>query len=181
MKKILLISAVVAGLSMTSFTANASGENKVSAGYALSKVQITDFKDLKEPKGFNLKYRYEITNNFGVIGSFTRTSQKDTYSDSAIKSEVSQEYNSFMAEPAYRFNEYISAYGLLGAAYGKISSYNSQYNRTHSLESNTTAAAYGAGLQFNPSPNVAIDVSFEYSKLDEAQVGTWVLGTGYRF
>ncbi|WP_407072857.1 Ail/Lom family outer membrane beta-barrel protein [Photorhabdus viridis] len=45
-----------------------------------------------------------------------------------------------------------------------------------------TSVAYGAGLQLNPIPNVAVDVAYEYSDLgDKAKVGTFVVGVGYRF
>ncbi|CNL75428.1 attachment invasion locus protein [Yersinia enterocolitica] len=39
----------------------------------------------------------------------------------------------------------------------------------------------GAGVQFNLYPNVVIDASYEYSKLSDVNVGTWMLGAGYRF
>ncbi|WP_016674751.1 Ail/Lom family outer membrane beta-barrel protein, partial [Yersinia pestis] len=41
--------------------------------------------------------------------------------------------------------------------------------------------AYGVGMQFNPLNNIAIDASYEYTKLKDANIGTWVLGIGYRF
>ncbi|QLK88716.1 hypothetical protein E3U36_09700 [Arsenophonus endosymbiont of Aphis craccivora] len=47
---------------------------------------------------------------------------------------------------------------------------------------------YGAGLQINPVENVAIDVTYEHTKLSfehttlkNIKVGTWMLGVGYRF
>lgn len=41
--------------------------------------------------------------------------------------------------------------------------------------------AYGVGVQFNPLPNIAIDASYEHTKLSDIKVGTWMLGVGYRF
>ncbi|WP_016605120.1 Ail/Lom family outer membrane beta-barrel protein, partial [Yersinia pestis] len=40
---------------------------------------------------------------------------------------------------------------------------------------------YGAGLQFNPAENVALDVSYEQSRIRNVDVGTWVAGVGYTF
>ncbi|WP_119711034.1 Ail/Lom family outer membrane beta-barrel protein [Arsenophonus endosymbiont of Aleurodicus floccissimus] len=47
---------------------------------------------------------------------------------------------------------------------------------------------YGAGLQTNPVENLAIDVTYEHTKLSfehtnlkNIKVGTWMLGVGYRF
>ncbi|WP_235977756.1 Ail/Lom family outer membrane beta-barrel protein [Proteus mirabilis] len=41
--------------------------------------------------------------------------------------------------------------------------------------------AYGLGVQVNPITNLAIDVSYEYSKLYDIDFTTWVVGIGYRF
>ncbi len=40
---------------------------------------------------------------------------------------------------------------------------------------------YGAGMQFNPVENVALDVSYEQSRIRNVDVGTWIAGVGYRF
>ncbi|HHD2623197.1 Ail/Lom family outer membrane beta-barrel protein, partial [Escherichia coli] len=41
--------------------------------------------------------------------------------------------------------------------------------------------SYGAGLQFNPMENVALDFSYEQSRIRSVDVGTWIAGVGYRF
>ncbi|PHM37063.1 attachment invasion locus protein [Xenorhabdus mauleonii] len=170
---------------MTSLTANANGKHTISVGYAQSKFLSEEDKDIKAPKGANAKYRYEINEKLGIVSSLTRTSLKYTLTDHNDKYSHDFEHTSFMAGPSYRFNEYVSAYALLGAAYGKASG---EFTEHHAygytqgrFEETATAAAYGAGVQFNPIPNVAIDVSYEYTKLDEAKLGTFVFGIGYRF
>ena len=40
---------------------------------------------------------------------------------------------------------------------------------------------YGAGLQFNPIENVALDVGYEQNRIRSVDVGTWNVGVGYRF
>ncbi|PQQ39695.1 attachment protein [Photorhabdus luminescens] len=185
MKKALIASAVAVGLSVFSFAANA-GEHTISGGYAQSHVKVDGEKLDENPKGFNLKYRYELDNNWGVIGSFTLTHQGYDYYDGSKKVGTGDlDYYSLMAGPTYRFNEYVSVYGLVGAAHGKVKE-NSQisilgFNYSYEYEESKTSAAYGLGLQFNPMPNWVIDASYEYSKLGDFKVGTWVIGAGYRF
>ncbi|PHM73232.1 Ail/Lom family outer membrane beta-barrel protein [Xenorhabdus kozodoii] len=186
MKKALLSSAIVAGLSIVSLTADASGKHTISLGYAQSDIKMQvlgddlNLNDLnKDPRGLNLKYRYEINDNWGVIGSATYTKLKINYYDYrwlAIGNEDIT-YKSLMAGPTYRFNEYASAYALVGAA-------NIEDHFTASkldMRKNKTAIAYGAGLQFNPFSNIAVDVAYEYADLNQAKTGTWVVGVGYRF
>ncbi|PQQ32551.1 attachment protein [Photorhabdus luminescens] len=182
MKRTLVASVVAVGLSVFSFVANA-GEHTISGGYAQSHVKADEIKVNDEKldkkvdenlKGFNLKYRYELDNNFGVISSFTYT-HKGIEPMPSVKADM--DYYSLMAGPTYRFNEYVSVYGLVGAAHGKIKGEGSNSD----LKYNKTSVAYGLGLQFNPMPNWTIDTSYEYSKLDDAKIGTWVVGVGYRF
>ena len=90
-------------------------------------------------------------------------------------------YYSLVAGPAYRFNEYISAYGVLGLAHGTDSGSASYGGSSISVDDSKTSVAYGAGLQFNVTPNIAIDAHYEYSKLGDFKIGTWILGAGYRF
>ncbi len=194
MKKTLLSSAIVAGLYMTSFTANASGEHTISVGFAQSDVKLKLEGDSlgKDPKGFNLKYRYEVNDHWGVIGSFTLTrldEKRDLDLDfrgQTLNMTRESTYRSWMAGPVYRFNEYVSTYALIGAAELRDSLtasgpgvFGSRVSKSRSKEK--TAVAYGAGLQFNPTSNVAVDVTYEYSGLDSAKVGTFVVGVGYRF
>ncbi len=175
MKSTLVASVVTAGLSVFTFAANA-GDHTISGGYAQSHVKFNGEKIDGNPKGkgFNLKYRYELDNNFGVISSLTYTHK------GFDKSDVN--YYSLMAGPTYRFNEYVSIYGMVGAARGEfeVPVLNGSYTEGKS------SVSYGLGLQFNPMPNWTIDTSYEYAKFNDARlgdlkVGTWVVGVGYRF
>ncbi|MBS9440785.1 Ail/Lom family outer membrane beta-barrel protein [Photorhabdus heterorhabditis] len=178
MKKTLVASVVAVSLSVFAFAANA-GESTISGGYAQSHVKFNSDKLDDNPKGFNLKYRYELDNNFGVISSFTYTHK--SLEENPVKFDV--DYYSLMAGPAYRFNEYVSVYGMVGAAHGKAK----VSLLGVSAEKSKTSISYGLGLQFNPMPNWTIDTSYEYSKLGgfadlgDLKVGTWVVGVGYRF
>ncbi|MEK9498695.1 Ail/Lom family outer membrane beta-barrel protein [Photorhabdus sp. P32] len=191
MKRALVASVVAAGLSVFAFAANA-GEHTISGGYAQSHVKF-DSKDLSDnsfesnlfngnPKGFNLKYRYELDSNLGVIGSFTYTHLgNDLYINSSKAGKYELDYYSLMAGPTYRFNEYVSAYGMVGAARGKGEVKIPALSESYSESESKTSIGYGVGLQFNPMPNWTVDTSYEYSKLGDFKVGTWVVGVGYRF
>ncbi|CQR22773.1 outer membrane protein X [Yersinia enterocolitica] len=64
--------------------------------------------------------------------------------------------------------------------YGRFS----QNYPTSASDKNSTSDygfTYGAGMQFNPMQNVALDVSYEQSRIRNVDVGTWVAGVGYTF
>ncbi|WP_340618397.1 Ail/Lom family outer membrane beta-barrel protein [Xenorhabdus entomophaga] len=185
MKKVLLVSAMIAGLSIASFTASANKKHTISLGYAQTsmtlKVMANNEKPSKDPRGLNLKYRYEINDNWGVIGSVTQTKLNLYYAPKPVNkkgrnADESITYSSVMAGSTYRFNDYISGYTLLGVA--NIKDHQKTLSNTTEKK---TALAYGAGLQFNPISNVAVDVAYEYSHLKQAKAGTWMVGVGYRF
>ncbi|MEQ1975849.1 Ail/Lom family outer membrane beta-barrel protein [Xenorhabdus sp. SGI240] len=189
MKKVLLTSAIVAGLSIASFTANASGKHTISVGYAQSdvKMKLEGDKLDNEPKGVNLKYRYEINDNWGVISSFTLTREGENQTLNSPIGHLGKltrdiTYRSWMAGPTYRFNEYVSTYAMIGAANIDDHQTASGLGTYRIRSENKSAVAYAAGLQFNPISNIAVDVAYEYSDLgDKAKVGTFVVGVGYRF
>ncbi|WP_419793141.1 Ail/Lom family outer membrane beta-barrel protein [Serratia fonticola] len=99
------LSVLLAGAMALSFGVQAAGESTISLGYAQSHVKV-DGNNLNEnPKGFNLKYRYEIDNNLGFITSFTYTTQSyDFYYGSNKVGDGDLKYYSLTAGPAYRFN-----------------------------------------------------------------------------
>ena len=155
MKKIACLSALAAVLAVSAGTAVAA-TSTVTGGYAQSDMQGV----MNKTNGFNLKYRYEQDNNpLGVIGSFTYTEKDRT---------------------AYRLNDWASIYGVVGVGYGKFQQTENQgLNRTAS--NSDYGFSYGAGMQFNPIENVALDFSYEQSRIRNVDVGTWIAGVGYRF
>ncbi|KNC08843.1 membrane protein [Klebsiella sp. RIT-PI-d] len=168
MKKIACLSALAVVLAVSAGTAVAA-TSTVSGGYAQSDMQGVANK----AKGFNLKYRYENDTPLGVIGSFTYT-EKDGTSDGYYNKA---QYYGFTAGPAYRLNDWASVYGVVGFGYGK-----SQVNDIPDNHSSSDyGVAYGAGVQFNPMENVALDFSYEQSRIRSVDVGTWIAGVGYRF
>ncbi|RLM25319.1 attachment protein [Brenneria alni] len=180
MKNLSIIACVFSGLAFSS-SVFAAGESTLSIGYAQSDVKYESESPKDDPSGFNLKYRYEINDNWGVIGSFTYTGSDSNYSSGDSRSSLDLKYYSLGVGPTYRFNDYISAYALLGIGYGKAEfEYEDSLIRAWAEEDKTYVTG-GVGLQFNVTPNFAIDASYEYTELDNVEVGTWAVGVGYRF
>ncbi|MBC8952307.1 Ail/Lom family outer membrane beta-barrel protein [Xenorhabdus sp. PB62.4] len=187
MKTTLLTASIAVGLSILTFNACASnsGKSTISLGYAQSNASLNNGKEIyhndeklsTNQYGLNLKYRYEFNEKLGVIGSLTYTQYVHEYNYFGSSSKFRWKNTSLMAGPTYRFNDYISAYGLIGAVRSEAGFSASGDKDIHKK----TALSYGAGLQFNPTPGWAIDASYSYANLKEAKLGTWVLGVGYRF
>ncbi|WP_226569376.1 outer membrane protein OmpX [Mangrovibacter yixingensis] len=169
MKKIACLSALACVLAVSAGTAFA-GTSTVTGGYAQSDMQGAANK----AGGFNLKYRYEFDNSpLGVIGSFTYT-EKNRSEDSVYHKG---QYYGITAGPAYRINDWASIYGVIGLGYGKFQ----QTDYPEKADMSDYGFSYGAGLQFNPIENVALDFSYEQSRIRSVDVGTWIAGVGYRF
>lgn len=191
MNKTLLLSCILLALG-TGARAYASTQT-LSLGYAQSKIQ--NFKDIR---GVNFKYRYEWDSPLSVIGSLTYMSGSGDYTPTVASMDIFDghakvKYYSLAAGPAWRINQYISAYGLLGVNYNKVDYREGWYNYEGryvymgetSLSENKTALMYGAGLQINPVENLAVDIGYEGSRLDVAgkdmSINGFTLNVGYRF
>lgn len=160
----------------------------------------------RDPKGFNVKYRYEFTDNLGVIGSFTYAGDKfkggisgSSESEAAsqdIKGSVKVNYFNIGVGPTWRFNEWVSAYAMGGVAFSQYSGYYTndiKYEKTEDREASTenvergsigktkTEFSYGAGLQFNPLNNVAIDIAYEGTTGGDFKSNGFIVGVGYKF
>ena len=167
MKKIACLSALACVLAVSVGTASAA--STVTGGYAQSDMQ----GKANKAGGFNLKYRYENDTPLGYIGSFTYTEKNRSEADVYNKSQ----YYGITAGPAYRINDWASIYGVVGVGYGKFQS----TNFPAKSDTSDYGFSYGAGLQFNPIENVALDFSYEQSRIRSVDVGTWIAGVGYRF
>ena len=172
MKKIACLSALAAVLAVSAGTAVAA-TSTVTGGYAQSDMQGVANK----AGGFNLKYRYEADNSpLGVISSFTYTEKSDTQNGVYTKGQ----YYGITAGPAYRLNDCASIYGVVGVGYGKFQQTENQ-SESRTASNSDYGFSYGAGLQFNPIQDVALDFSYEQSRIRNVDVGTWIAGVGYRF
>lgn len=171
MKKIACLSALACVLAVSAGSAVA-GNVTLSGGYAQSDMQGVANK----ANGLNLKYRYEFDNSpVGVIGSFTYTEKDDTRSNGVYSKA---QYYGLTAGPAVRLADWVSLYGVVGVGYGKFQNTADYRYRTNNSDA---GFSYGAGLQFNPIEDIALDFSYEQSRIRSVDVGTWIAGVGYRF
>lgn len=159
----------------------------------------TDIDKYRNLNGFNIKYRYEFDDSWGVIGSLTYawgnfdgnynlSRSSDAYYSS--KGHIKSKYLSVMAGPSYRLNDYASVYGMIGVANNQIESsyswsdhgyYSNALSHGYGDEKqNKTNVAYSVGLQTNPVKNVVIDVAYEGAAGGLNSSG-FTLGVGYSF
>lgn len=198
-KTYLMILASCLFISAPSFAA--AGDSTLSAAYAgiytgkyLQNVGRSD----RLAEGVNVKYRYELDDAWGVIGSVTYARGTPGFSvvgvtDSGVAegdAKARLAYMSFQAGPAYRFNEFFSGYVMTGLTttkydgsahlYGEDASGKgfSWYGKDSERKTNL---AYSAGLQFNPLKELAVDVSFEGSGFDSWKTSGINAGLGWSF
>lgn len=192
MKRKILTAVLLSALGTIS--AAQADTQSIIAGYAQAKVQ--DFKNIN---GMNLKYRYEWASPLSIMTSFSFMTGSDNYSYNVgrdiIDNSASVKYYSLAAGPAWRFNELVSVYGLLGASYSKVKyNYNwKNYEGGNTYEdmgrfsgkNDSTSLVYSAGIQINPVENMVIDLAYEGSNLNDGSadhsVNGFNIGVGYRF
>jgi putative virulence related protein PagC len=177
----------------TTFNTLADSNHTVSMGYAQSKIETGPTL-----KGVNAKYRYEWDSPISIITSLTYMGKSvdGMYWDeiSAGKANLDFKYWSFSAGPAYRFNEFISIYSLVGynANSLKVTSNTQRYSDGSSRHVSPTvkgnAFMYGAGVLINPMNNLSLELGYEGSSLkyDEytqkrLAINGFNVGVGYRF
>lgn len=169
MKKMACLSALACVLAVSAGSVMA--KSTVSGGYAQSDYE----GKVNKANGVNLKYRYENGSDpLGWIGSFTYTTKNRTIDGAYNKGQ----YYGVTAGPAVRLNDWASLYGAIGVGYGKFISNNA--NRVKS-DTSDYGFSYGAGMQFNPVQDIALDVGYEKSRIRSVDVGTWIVGAGYSF
>eukprot|EP01133_Synstelium_polycarpum_P005609 gene5609-6467_t len=154
-------------------------QSTLSAGYLHALTNVPGSDDLN---GINVKYRYEFTDTLGLVTSFSYAGDKNRqltrYSDTRWHEDsVRNRWFSVMAGPSVRVNEWFSAYAMAGMAYSRVSTFSGDYLRvtdnkgkTHDVltgsddgRHSNTSLAWGAGVQFNPTESVAIDIAYEGS------------------
>ncbi|WP_333669822.1 Ail/Lom family outer membrane beta-barrel protein [Acinetobacter guillouiae] len=159
-----------------------AAEHTVSVGYAQTKAD--DFKDLK---GINAQYRFEKEYPVGLVVSTSYVSgdEKSNYGYGEEKAEVKS--FSLLAGPAYRFNQYVSAYALAGFANVKSNYSDREFDGSYSYSDNLTKTsfAYGVGIAVNPVQNISLYAGYEGTKVkfegESAKLNGFNVGVGYRF
>jgi putatice virulence related protein PagC len=174
-------------------TAHALAEQQtISLGYAQAKVQ-----DLGTIRGVNAQYRYEWNSPLSILTSVSYMQNNIDYSfydyagDYYERDAKLKDY-SLLAGPAYRFNDMISVYGLIGLnhikAKGDYLWVNNDHNKTEtrgSISESSTDFAYGLGVIINATDNISINAGYEGTKVkldgDKYSINGFNIGVGYRF
>lgn len=195
-KNISLAVCLIAALGQSSFTF--ADEQAVTVGYAQSNMQ-----HVGPLRGANATYRYEWESPVSIITSLTYLHDKESHSDGYANKHESLEntnsrkvdYWSLAAGPAYRINDVVSVYSLVGANYTKLDDDASSVYKNHcrctitrtkdNNDDHDVSLMYGAGVQVNVSRSVVINAGYEgtNSKLDGRHyaINGFNVGMGYRF
>lgn len=154
----------------------------VSLGY-----QHGHIKDFGDVEGGNIKFQYETSGPWGVMGSltamkndwengksfFNRKSRKDTSDDKSEKKNAvrNAQYFSAMVGPTYRVADRVSLFALGGISHSKVdkplvqdpglSGHLPVLSKNGAESSNKFA--YGAGVTVNATDNLALTVGYEGS------------------
>lgn len=192
-----ILSAVVLLVAAGAPAGAAEHPSTLSAGY----LHIhSDMSGSDYLTGFNVKYRYEFTDTLGLVTSFSyagdRNRQLTRYSDSRWHEDsVRNRWFNMMAGPSVRVNEGFSLYAMAGVAYSRVSTFSGDYLRvtdnkgkTHDVltgsddgRHSNTSLAWGAGVQFNPTESVVIDIAYEGSGSGDWRTDGFIVGVGYKF
>lgn len=187
MKKNILLLALVSTFFLGGIAR--ADNHSISLGYAESRV-----KYFEHIKGVNAQYRYEWDSPLSVVGTLTYMSGSDVqnyfyvdddYSVTA-KNDIDAKYYSLLVGPAYRINELVSFYALVGVSHVKVkqNAKLSDGTRDHA-DDKSTDFAYGAGMIINPVENFVVTLGYEGNKLNVADVDSSIngfnIGVGYRF
>lgn len=172
MKLKLSVMAVLAIFATNTF----AEKNTISLGYAQTKVE--DSIDLK---GFNLTYRYALSEPLSILASASYQSGDEKSGDEDGNGELDVKYMSILAGPAFRLNDFFSIYALGGFAQAKIKDHFLSENEYDNYNAKETTFAYGAGVIVNPTPTLSVNVGYEGTTIDSAKFNGFNIGVGYSF
>ncbi|EET2648239.1 phage tail tube protein [Escherichia coli] len=178
------------------------GEPVDSAGklrYSFKEVSAVSLNGVAGGNGFcidsfDIQFDNKLQTQLSYAGDKNR--QLTCYSDTRWHEDsVRNRWFSVMAGPSVRVNEWFSAYAMAGMAYSRVSTFSGDYIRvtdnkgkTHDVltgsddgRHSNTSLAWGAGVQFNPTESVAVDVAYEGSGSGDWRTNSFIVGVGYKF
>ncbi|GCW32903.1 outer membrane precursor protein Lom [Escherichia coli] len=179
------------------FNSSAEYENAIARGHDGT---------AKSPLGMSIRYRYEITDELGVIASFTwarSMTNAQAFIDvkpsdpsrevknpaASARTDIRANYWSLLSGPSWRFNEYLSVYAMAGMGVAKVTTdlkINDNLNHgagsfSESNSTKKTSIAWSVGAQFNFNESVAMDVAYESSGSGDWRTSGVVVGIGLKF
>ncbi|MDP5254108.1 MULTISPECIES: Ail/Lom family outer membrane beta-barrel protein [unclassified Vibrio] len=180
MKKTTLLCALITGLT-TSGSVMAeqllNPQQALSVGYASTDIDTGDDTGnglIDDPAGINLKYTYQSDDKIGFISSLTYTKSSESYTSDI---EVEINYLSLLAGPTYSLSDNLKVYGMAGLARAEIKVSDS----SDSASDDESDLALAAGLRVNVTDNIALDLSYEYTDIEEWDFSTLSAGIGFNF
>lgn len=152
-------------------------KHTLSLGYAQ-----TDVQDVMDLDGVSLQYRYENESPLGFVSTLSyQTGEENWEDDDESYGKLEAKHLTILGGPAYRFNNFISAYAVGGLAHTKIEDRNMSPGYSESYELTETNFAYGAGVIINPTEQLAINIGYEGTKVDSVKLDGFNISAGYRF
>ncbi|MFC6377456.1 Ail/Lom family outer membrane beta-barrel protein [Tatumella terrea] len=170
MKKYSVLLTLVAGVLVTMPVYAA--RHSVSLGYTGAKVA-----DVNNLRGLNLKYRYEWNTPLSLIVSASYLKSTTYYEHHRLyqsyESKTRIREYSFLAGPAWRFNEFFSVYGQAGITVNKtevnwLNVFTPPLNRGLAYmfhkQSRSTVPMVSLGTQINPLNRIVLDLSYDIAR-----------------
>ena len=151
-------------------------KHTLSLGYAQ-----TDVQDVMDLDGVSLQYRYENESPLGFVSTLSYQTGEENWEDFDYSEKLEAKHFTLLAGPAYRVNNFISAYAVAGLAHTKIENSYVDYDYSESTELTETNFAYGAGVIINPTEQLAINIGYEGTKVDSVKLDGFNISAGYRF
>jgi len=182
LKKILPALTTTVMICSTAMASEYTAHPTITLGYQQGRL-----KDFGQLRGGNVKFQYETTSPWGVMGSLTAM-KKDWENDitptsSRRKRERKNgdpvkhdnkairnaEYFSAMVGPTYRLSKEVSLFALGGVSHTKVDKPLISGSQPNSLKKNGSESsnkfAYSAGVTVNPVEKVAVSVGYEGSRV----------------
>lgn len=167
--------------------------HSLNIGYSFDSININSFTNLNKPKkfldGINIKYHFESSFPFGIINSLSFSKNFSynypEYPDNYFYIRNIMKNLLFMSGPSYRFNNYISFYGIIGKTFNIY-----DFNVFLKKDYIKIPFYYSLGIQINPINNFVIDISYQRKVYNneiinknktEINSNKFILGLGIRF
>jgi opacity protein-like surface antigen len=176
MKKTLLASLFL--LSFASTTSANEYSHTFTAGYAKTNLNFNTLGT--HPKGFNLKYHLQDSENpIGFISSFSYTKGEEDYLNGLVTQKLY--YYSLLVGPSYTFADTFRVYAM-----GGVSRTGIRVSQPNAYDhERRTDFAYGLGLQYIISKSFVLDTSWEHTRYGNSrgkvETDTFTFGGGWQF
>ncbi len=157
-----------------------------TGGYVGTPGSLADSRS--QASGTFEQNNHVVINNEGTNGQIGPAALKAVY-DMARKGARDE------IQTQMRDGGLFSAYAMAGVAYSRVSTFSGDYlqvtddkGKTHDVltgsddgRHSNTSLAWGAGVQFNPTESVAVDVAYEGSGSGDWRTNSFIVGIGYKF